>query len=91
MSFDKNKLLRNIPAVDEIMKNQEVVELLEEFSRTIVLNAVKQILGALNSSIVTSLNTNIKELAGGKVKELKESVEDKAKEGLDKLKGLLGR
>lgn len=52
MSFDKNKLLRNIPAVDEIMKNQEVIELFEEFPREMVLNAVKLILDEKRKKIL---------------------------------------
>lgn len=54
MSFDKNKLLRNIPAVDEIMKNQEVIELFEEFPREMVLNAVKMILDERRKKILNS-------------------------------------
>ena len=52
MSFDKNKLLRNIPAVDEIMKNQEATELFEEFPREMVLNAVKLILDEKRKKIL---------------------------------------
>lgn len=53
MSFDKNKLLRNIPAVDEIMKNQKVIELFEEFPREMVLNAVKLILDERRKKILS--------------------------------------
>jgi L-seryl-tRNA(Ser) seleniumtransferase len=52
VSFDKNKLLRNIPAVDEIMKNQQVTELFEEFPREMVLNAVKLILDEKRKKIL---------------------------------------
>jgi L-seryl-tRNA(Ser) seleniumtransferase len=54
VSSDKNKLLRNIPAVDEIMKNQEVIELFEEFPREMVLNAVKMILDERRKKILNS-------------------------------------
>jgi len=52
VSFDKNKLLRNIPAVDEIMKNQQVTDLFEEFPREMVLNAVKLILDEKRKKIL---------------------------------------
>ena len=54
MSSDKNKLLRNIPAVDEIFKNQEVIELFEEFPRAMILNAVKMILDERRKKILNS-------------------------------------
>jgi len=52
VSFDKNKLLRNIPAVDEIMRNQEVIGLFEEIPRVMVLNAVKLILDQRRKKIL---------------------------------------
>ena len=52
MSVDKNILLRNIPAVDEVMRNQSVIELFEEFPREVILNAVKMILDERRQKII---------------------------------------
>jgi L-seryl-tRNA(Ser) seleniumtransferase len=67
VSFDKNKLLRNIPAVDEIMKNQEVIELFEEFPREMVLNAVKLILDEKRKKILNLGSSDQKYLDGVKM------------------------
>ena len=52
MSIDKNKLLRNIPSIDEIIRNQEVSVLFEKFPREMVLNAVKLILDDRRKNIL---------------------------------------
>ena len=56
-----------------------------------VSDALQQILKALNGSISDAVQDGAKEIAGNKVNELKESISEKAKEGIDKIKGLFNR
>lgn len=58
MSSEKNKLLRNIPSVDEIIRNQVVIELFEEFPRTMILNAVKLILDERRKEILNPVSSD---------------------------------
>jgi hypothetical protein len=74
----------NLPTIElhDIGKNSEAT----------VTDAVKLVLDKLNSSTYQSVKEKAKGIINiDGVKELKDDIGEKAKEGLDKLKGLLGR
>jgi L-seryl-tRNA(Ser) seleniumtransferase len=45
-------LLRSLPSVDEVLNNTEVEPLTKEYGRDAVLNAIRDVLGALRSELV---------------------------------------
>lgn len=53
-----------------------------------ISDALAQVLEVLNGSISETVQSGIKDLSSEKLNELKDSVGEKAKEGIDKLKGL---
>ncbi len=52
--LNKNKLLRKLPSVDEILNKPEICRFSDKFSRTITLRAVQSILAEKRSSIMST-------------------------------------
>lgn len=72
-----------LPAVElrDIGKNSDAT----------ISDALQQILELLNDSVSDAVQDRVKEMSGEKLNELKESIGEKTKEGIDKLKGLFDR
>ncbi len=57
---DKRKILSNIPAVDELLKNGEIEKLLFAHPRSIVVEAIREYLNEYRKFIVSSDDKNLK-------------------------------
>jgi L-seryl-tRNA(Ser) seleniumtransferase len=56
---NKQKLLKDIPSVDECLKNPQGLKWLDEYPRRIVLKAIRQVLGSRRGEILKGLAPDI--------------------------------
>lgn len=61
MNLDKAKLLRNIPAVDKILKNERIINLLSNHSHSLVCESIRQVLDGLRKRIINGYVSEIDE------------------------------
>ncbi len=61
MNLDKAKLLRNIPAVDRILKNERIINLLSNHSHSLVCESIRQVLDGLRKRIINGYVSEIDE------------------------------
>ncbi len=58
-SVDINKILRKLPSVDRLLKNPELVELLKEFPRDIVVNSIREVLAEKRNFLIKTGSMNL--------------------------------
>lgn len=61
MNLDKTKLLRNIPAVDRILKNERIETLLSNYSYSLVRECTRKVLNRLRDKILQGYVSEIDE------------------------------
>nr|WP_141266783.1 L-seryl-tRNA(Sec) selenium transferase [Thermodesulfovibrio sp. Kuro-1] len=61
MNLDKTKLLRNIPAVDRILKNEKIETLLSNYSYSLVRECTRKVLNRLRDKILKGYVSQIDE------------------------------
>lgn len=59
--MDKNKLLRSIPKVDEVLKQYEIQALLDRLPKSIVLQSVRETIDGVRKYIIESPEDNLKD------------------------------
>lgn len=75
MNLNKTELLRNIPAVDKILKNDRIKALLNEYSYSLVRESLRKVLDSLRLKILNGYVSEISE--EDIVEELKKSLNKK--------------
>ncbi len=73
-SMDINRLLRKLPSVDRILKNSELLQLLREFPRDIVVNTVREVIAEKRDSLLKARRANVELDEGSIVDEVKNLV-----------------